>query len=405
MGVWGGDSKTVRFCAGAMLAGLAFAGLASLAESAETSSAPKNEIVIGTHLDLSGPLASWGSAVKNGLTLAVEEANAAGGIQGKTLRLIARDDSYDPTKAAAAVRQFAETDKVFAILSPLGTPTSRAGMSEAAERNLLYLFPMTPSEEAYEPRSPLTFSLTPTHAMEAEEGLRRLLNARGAMKVGILASDDEFGHDVRKGARSELQQRGLPITAEAMFGKDETEFESALDALRDKGVDLVVLGTEAGQALQVTRAAAAMRWKPVFLCSSACYESEFATLAGADGDGLYAVGQVSMPYPEDAKLAPFVKRYEARFSSVANVHALAAYRSARLFFAVMRQAGPNPTSAQFARTLETRGSWTDPTLGGLPVEFSESDHLGTRTSLLTQIRRGRWAVLNDPAAPALRRER
>ena len=56
---------------------------------------------------------------------------------------------------------------------------------------------------------------------------------------------------------------------------------------------------------------------------------------------------------------------------------------------------PNPTQGAFARMLETRGTWTDPVLGGLPIEFSASNHLGSHGSLLAQIRSGRWSVLAD----------
>jgi ABC-type branched-subunit amino acid transport system substrate-binding protein len=144
------------------------------------------------------------------------------------------------------------------------------------------------------------------------------------------------------------------------------------------------------------RAAAAIRWRPRFLCSSACYAAEFPTLAADDGDGLYAMGQMAIPYEDDPKVGDWARRYQARFSRVATVQALTAYRNARLFLAALRQAGGEPTQPAFARLLETRGTWTDPVLGGLPVEFSPTDHLGNHGSILAQIRRGRWVVLADP---------
>src|ERR1700716_4293749 len=64
-----------------------------------------HELIIGTHVDLSGPLSPWGKAVKNGLVMAVNEANEAGGVNGRTIRLIVKYDGYDSTRAAIAVRQ------------------------------------------------------------------------------------------------------------------------------------------------------------------------------------------------------------------------------------------------------------------------------------------------------------
>jgi hypothetical protein len=82
------------------------------------------------------------------------------------------------------------------------------------------------------------------------------------------------------------------------------------------------------------------------------------------------------------------------------VQALTAYRNARLFLSVLRQAGRNPTQSGVANVLETRGSWTDPELGGLPIEFTPKDHLGGHSGLLTQVRGGRWVLADDLARAA-----
>ncbi len=395
-GAHGSSSAQIRARLALAFALTALTGAAPQPAQTGAQGVLPKEIVIGSHADLSGPLKPWGAAVRNGLTLAIEEANQAGGINGRKVRLIVRDDAYDPAKAAEAARTLAEQDRVFAIVSPLGTPTAKAAMDQALLGGVLYLFPLTASEEAFLPPDPLKFALTPSHTMEVQEGLRRILNSRGSLKTSVLASADAFGREVKQGVENELQRRGRGLVAEATFGPEDTEFEMPLERLRAQATELVVLGTDAQQALAVMRAAAAIRWRPIFLCSSACYASEFATLGGADVEGLYGVGQIAIPYADDPKLGVWARRFEARFSSVATVQALTAYRNARLFLAALRQAGPQPSQAGFARLLERRGTWTDPVLGGLPVEFTKADHLGSHSSLLAQIRRGRWVVLADP---------
>jgi len=354
-----------------------------------------HEVIVGTHVDLSGPLSPWGKAVKNGLTMAINEANEAGGVNGRAIRLIVKDDGYDSTQAAIAVRQLVTQDRVFAILSPLGTPTVNAATKEALSRNVLYLFPLTASADAYSPAEPMKFALTPSHEMEMQEGLRRILNARGPLKVGVLAPDDAFGRAVRQGAVNELTRRGLGLEANVSFTRGKPEFGPTLAKLRAQHVDVVVLGAEAEETLALMRAAGEIGWRPIFLCSSACYAPEFVTLGGSNVEGLYAVGQFPIPYADDRQLGIWVRRYEAEFSAIASVQALNAYRSARYFLAVLRQTGANPTQAGFAHILETREAWTDPVLGGLPIEFSPVDHLGSHSGMLAQIRRGRWVVLAD----------
>src|SRR2546430_16989592 len=85
-----------------------------------------DEIVIGTHQDLSGPIKVWGVPVSNGMKMAVEEINAAGGGNGRKLRLILEESGYDPKRAVLASQKMVERDQIFAMVSPQGLPTAIA---------------------------------------------------------------------------------------------------------------------------------------------------------------------------------------------------------------------------------------------------------------------------------------
>ncbi len=76
-----------------------------------------DEIVIGTHQDLSGPIKVWGVPVSNGMKMAVEEINAAGGIHGRKLKMILEDSGYDPKRAVLASQKMVERDKVLHVRS------------------------------------------------------------------------------------------------------------------------------------------------------------------------------------------------------------------------------------------------------------------------------------------------
>ncbi len=82
-----------------------------------------NEIVIGTHQDLSGPIKVWGVPVSNGMKMAVDEINAQGGINGRKIKLVLEDSGYDPKRAVLATQKMIERDKVFAMVGPMGSPT------------------------------------------------------------------------------------------------------------------------------------------------------------------------------------------------------------------------------------------------------------------------------------------
>ena len=104
------------------------------------------EIVIGTHQDLSGPIKVWGVPVSNGMKMAVEEINAAGGINGRKLRMILEDNGYDPKKAVLASQKMVERDKIFAMVGPMGSPTVLAAQDILFDAGVLQLFPLTAAE-------------------------------------------------------------------------------------------------------------------------------------------------------------------------------------------------------------------------------------------------------------------
>src|SRR3979411_3116045 len=105
-----------------------------------------SEIVIGTHQDLSGPIKVWGVPVSNGMKMAVEEINAAGGVNGRKLKMILEDNGYDPKKAVLATQKMIERDKVFAMIGGMGSAPTLAAQDILFDAGVLQLFPLTAAE-------------------------------------------------------------------------------------------------------------------------------------------------------------------------------------------------------------------------------------------------------------------
>src|SRR5215472_3192087 len=116
-------SKTLR-AFGLAIGALALTQLPAAAQTKVTNEGiSPTEIAIGTHQDLSGPIKVWGVAVANGMKMAVEEINAAGGIHGRKLKLVIEDSGYDPKRAVLATQKLIEKDQVFSMVGPMGSPT------------------------------------------------------------------------------------------------------------------------------------------------------------------------------------------------------------------------------------------------------------------------------------------
>jgi ABC-type branched-subunit amino acid transport system substrate-binding protein len=363
-----------------------------------------HEILVGTHLDLSGPLAPWGQATRNGLRMGLEEANAAGGMNALRLRLIVEDDRYDPATAAAVVRKLVNEDRVFAILSPLGTPTVEASMGQALNRGVLHLFPLMADAQSYYPLHPLKFAVTPTYANDIAAALDYLIATKRVKKIGVLHEANAFGFGIFDGAQTALARHRMKPTLVVDFPADATSFGKEINKLKAAKVDAVVLGSVVQDTIAILRAARARGFRPVFLCSAACYAPEMTTLGGSLVEGLYAVADTPIPYRDDAgpKLRAWAASYQRKFGAPPTLQALQGYLNAKLFADAVRKTGAVLTQANFARTLEKMEPWTDARVGGLPVKFSAQDHLGVHAGFLARVQKGRWATLTAALDQAAR---
>lgn len=376
-------------CAGALL--LAGSAPASAAAVVPAPGIGPGAITVGSILDLSGPLAAEGIAIRNGLTLAFDEINAHGGVAGRKIRLDARDSAFDPGKARAAARALLD-EGVFAVLGSNGTPAVSATAGTILDAGVLHLFAFVPAHMAYARSDRLEFAMELPVTAQTELGLKALLERRGILRVGVLYRAGEFGRAALAGATRELARRGLTVTMTARYAPDADDLRPQLRALRAAGADLVVLGAMPQETFRALAQAHRMGWFPAFLCPTACYVPEAATLGGRAVEGLYSVSPTPIPYG-DAQGKPvrdWVRRYERRFQSVASAQALRAYLDARLFAEALRRSGAHPTPLRFARVLEAMPPWTDPAYDGVPVDYTANDHMGLHAGYLFEIARGRW---------------
>ena len=132
--------------------------LAASAALAQQQGVTKDEIVLGSIQDLSGPIAGFGKQVRAGMLLAVDEINEQGGINGRKLKLLVEDSAYDPKKAVLAAQKLVNQDKIFIMAGHIGTAQNLAAMPVQFEKNVVNFLPVTAAREMYEPLHRLKYS-------------------------------------------------------------------------------------------------------------------------------------------------------------------------------------------------------------------------------------------------------
>lgn len=353
------------------------------------------EIVIGTHQDLSGPKSAFGIALRDGLKMSIDEANAAGGVNGRTIKLIVEDNGYDPDRAAKAVEKLVSQDNVFAVVAPLGTPTIVPTMPLALTRGALHLFPYSQSEEAFRPFHQLKFGVYAPYETMIRAGVGHFIEEKGARRVGLLFQDDDFGQSVRHGVEGELEERGMVLTAVENYARGTTDFAPAIQSLHAAGLDLLVIASITPETIAIMQAAKAIGWNVKVLATQASYMPEVANQGGEAVEGLYAMGQVTIPYPDDPNpmIRDWIRHFEERFGTAATGPALDGYVLGRLFLAGLDATGTNVTPEAYAEALEQMQPFTLKGFGIAPIDFTTSDHLGVKDGFIAQIQGGRWATI------------
>src|SRR5688572_6071134 len=150
------------------------------AQAQKVQGITKDEIVIGTIQDLSGPIAGFGKQVRFGMMLRVDEINEQGGIGGRKLKLLVEDSAYDPKKAVLAAQKLVNQDRIFAMVAHIGTPTNNAAMPVQFEKNVINFFPVTAAREMAEPFHRLKFAAGSSYYEQLLKALPPLVKEKNA---------------------------------------------------------------------------------------------------------------------------------------------------------------------------------------------------------------------------------
>jgi len=381
----------VRTAVIAFAASMTFAGMAN---AQEPQGVTKDEVVVGTIQDLSGPVALIGSHFRNGMQMRFDEINAEGGINGRKIRMVVEDSGWDTKKAVLAARKLLDSDKIFALVNVLGSSIAIATIPLALEKNVLSLFPGAPVPAGYEPLHRLKFAIDMPYERQTPIGVKYLAKQNGHKRIGIVYQDDDFGKDVLAGLEIALKDLGQTLCEKTSFKRGSTDFSSQVQKLREAKCDLVVIGGSTRETIGTMSEARKLDWRPAFLVTSSAYSAQMHVLGGGVVDGLYAIVFAPHPYADTANkdLAGWIDGFKRKFNADANPFSVMGYVKADLFAEGLRRAGAKVTPDTVAAAIE--GLRYPGTRFGMPdVVFGPGKHLGVEEARIAQIRNSRWETL------------
>ncbi|SOC14662.1 amino acid/amide ABC transporter substrate-binding protein (HAAT family) [Rhodobacter sp. JA431] len=374
----------MRLAATLALFALLAAPLGAQAQSQPSKGVTPGEVHFAQVAALEGPASALGTGMNLGIRAAFEEANRAGGVAGRQLKLDAFDDGYEPGKSVAQTRDVIAADAHIGFIGPVGTPTSAATQPLATEAGWPFIAPLTGAGFLRDPALRNVVNLRATYDAETEMWIKLLVDTQGHKKIGILYQDDGFGRVGLKGVEAALERRGMQAVARGAFPRNTLAVKTALLDIRRAGADAVVMVGPYKPVAEFIRVAHKIDYNPEFVTISFVGTDALVAELGAVGKDV-VISQV-VPFPSDTSV-PVVARYNAALKALDPKAApgflsLEGYVAGRLAIVALEAAGKSLTRETYLTALQNLG---EVDIDGLKLHFGPGDNQGFDDVFLTQI--------------------
>ncbi|WP_354223921.1 ABC transporter substrate-binding protein [Bradyrhizobium sp. F1.4.3] len=335
----------------------ALLAVATLAARAEEVGVSQDAILFGQAAALEGPSSALGQRMRQGIVAAFTEINARGGVHGRRLQLVSRDDGYDPDRSVVQTLRLIEDDKVFALIGAVGTPTAMATIPITSARNIPFIGPFSGAEFLRDLELPNVVNIRASYGAEAEAWIKHLTEDRHLTRIGIFYQDDSFGRDGLAGVKNALARRGLELAAEGTFERNTRAVGSAWRMIKRAEPEAIVMVGTYGPCAEFIKLVHRSGLSPTFVNISFVGANALAKELGPEGEGVIVSQVVPFPWDRSLKLVADYQDSQKVFDPTLTPDfvSLEGYLSGRLAAAALEKAGPNPTRANVLRVINDIG--------------------------------------------------
>ena len=365
---------------------------ASPAQAAPVPGVTDTEITIGITGPLSGPAAAWGT-----IALASEAyaryVNDQGGVHGRKLKIVLKDDGYNPGRAVANMNEM--KDQVFAVIGTVGTAVLNANKDLVAEAGLPLVFPLGNVQVfAKQPKAKIrtVFQAYPDYADEAEFLTQQAARLENVKKLGFFGQNDDFGKEALEGVKRGLAKTpGTTLVGEVFYEVTDRELGTHALKMKESGAQAVLFYSTATHAAGLVKEMAKVGYRPKIFCSFTLYDRDtMFRLLGDLYDGAYFDSVAKMRgEPAADRIVEIVTRIDPKLKGREGF-AVQGAADVMILVEGLKKAGRDLTREKFVKAMETVKDWTGEGLYA-PMSFGPDRHHGQNTVRL--MRAGKAADL------------
>jgi branched-chain amino acid transport system substrate-binding protein len=401
IGRWSGITSAAVAALGALVCACSNPGGSTASASSSTATAQPGPWRVGAYLSLSGSDAQYGIDTKEGIELAVEEVNRAGGVKGQPIRVFYEDDKSNPQEATNKVLELIDRDKVIALLGEVTSARSKAGGIVANKKKIPMITTSTNAEVTKV--GPYIFRNCFTDEAQGKWGAEFIVKSLGKKKIAVMfASDDLYSSGLAQEFRTHVKSLGAEIVIEKSFGKIETNFTTYLNEIKERHPEVIYAPVYYSVMVPIARQASAVGIKGSMLVGGDGWDAdELLQDAGQEMEGAYFTNHYAPDVPwESSRL--FVESYKVRFKHAPSGAAAQGYDAARMLFDAMGRT-KGDTSDELREAIQDTKDFQ----GATGVITIDPERNANKSVVIVQIK-GKsfkfYASLNDrqraPASPS-----
>ncbi len=304
----------------------------------EAASNTGDTIKVGVYADLTGQTSSFGQSTKNGIELAVEEINNAGGVNGKKIELIVEDDQGRPEQAKTVVSKLINQDKVQAVLGEVASTNSLAAAPVAQEAKIPMITPSSTNPKVTEVGDYISrvCFIDPFQGSVMAKFAANTLKAKTAAILGDVNSD--YSKGLTQFFEEEFTKLGGKVVAKEAYTQNDPDFKGQLTKIRNLNPDVIYIPGYYGQVGIIAKQARELDMNMPLLGGDGWDSPELWKLGGAALKNTYISNHYSAENPAP-EIQNFVKAYKAKYNVDPDSLAALAYDAAKVLADAIKRAG------------------------------------------------------------------
>lgn len=339
-----------------------------------------NEIKVGVYGPFTGGSAPMGTSMRNGVMLAVDEINVAGGVLGKKLVVIDRDDEAKNERGGQIMQEFLDKEKVVAVLGPVNTGVANASTQYTQQKKVPQIINVSAGAKVNElfkdnPENNYIFRIAANDEVQAKVIVNAALK-KGAKMPAILCDDTNYGQSGREKLEATLAAAGVKPVYSGKFKIKDTDMTAQLQEAKAAKADILLVWGIGPELAAVSNSMDRISWKVSMIGSWTLSMSNYTGNAGKNGNGTMMPQTFIETLATTPKQQAFVKNYAAKFheSPIASaVSAAQGYDSVYLLKLAIEQA-KSTDGDKIKEALENLTETYEGVTGTYAKPFSKTDH-------------------------------